>query len=239
MFRDRSAGEEPARAGEDGLSRRGRSELAGAMPAAAPPIAATQPRRDPRELLLQAMVETVALRGYDRTTISRVLSVAGLEETVFSEHFRDKHDCFAQAIEALLDTGERATVALIEDAERPWAERVRVGLARLLRALADDPAAARVLLVEMLGAGPEMYERRRAATAALAELMEQGREQSAGASGLPPQTSEAIVGGVLAILHRRALQGELAQLPALCGDLVYFALLPYLEHERAAAIAAG
>jgi AcrR family transcriptional regulator len=208
------------------------------MPAAAPP-SPIQLGRDPRKLLLQAIVETVALRGYDRTTTSRVLSLTGLEEAVFSEHFRDKRDCFAEAIDALLDSGESATHTLIEDAERPWAERVRAGLARLLHALAEDPAAARVLLVEMLAAGPELYERRRAATAVLTELMEQGRNESEGAAQLPSQTSEAVVGGVLAILHRRALQGELAQLPTLHEDLLYFALLPYLEHERAAAIAAG
>src|SRR6202050_2680883 len=45
---------------------------------------------DPRGRLLDAMVETVALRGYDRTTVSRVLSNAGLQEATFSEHFYDK-----------------------------------------------------------------------------------------------------------------------------------------------------
>ncbi len=43
------------------------------------------------------MIETVALRGYDRTTVSRVLRGADLEEAMFSEHFHDKHDCFLQA----------------------------------------------------------------------------------------------------------------------------------------------
>jgi hypothetical protein len=69
--------------------------------------------------------------------------------------------------------------------------------------------------------------------------MERGREERASTWQLPAQTSEAIVGGVLSILHRRALQGEIDGLPELHRDLTYFALLPYLEHRRAAALADG
>lgn len=209
MFRDRSAGRAPARA---------------------------TPRRDPRRRLLEAIVETVALRGYDRTTASRVASVAGLDEAVFGEHFRDKRDCFLQALDELIGRGERTALELFE-LDAPWAERVRLGLERLLAALAADPAAARVLLVDMLGAGPEAYERRCAALSLFISLMEQGRAESASAAQLPEQASETVVGGIVSILHRRALQGQTDELPALRADLTYFALLPYLEHERALAFA--
>lgn len=194
------------------------------------------PRRDPRERLLEATIETVSLRGYDRTTVSRVLSIAGLEDAVFGEYFRDKRDCFWQALDDLLGRGERAALELFA-LELPWAERVALGIERLLAALAADPAAARVLLVEALGAGPEACERRRAALGLLTSLMEHGRAESDGAAQLPAQTSEAVVGGVVSILHRRALQGETGELAALRADLTYFALLPYLDHERALAVA--
>jgi AcrR family transcriptional regulator len=209
MFRDTSAGQAPAQ----GASR-----------------------RDPRRRLLDAMIETVALRGYDRTTVGRVLSVAGLEEAVFSEHFHDKRDCFWHALNELIARGERAALALFESGA-PWPERVRLGLQQLLDALAEDPATTRVLLVEMFGAGPEACERRRVALALLTSLMEQGRTESPSAAQLPAQTSEAIVGGVISILHRRALQGQTDELPSLHADLTYFALLPYVEHERALALA--
>jgi hypothetical protein len=38
-------------------------------------------------------------------------------------------------------------------------------------------------------------------------------------------------------LQRRVLQGDTAELPGLHADLTYFALLPYLDHERALAVA--
>jgi AcrR family transcriptional regulator len=188
--------------------------------------------RDPRKRLLDAMIETVALRGYDRTTVSRVLSSADVQEAVFGEHFHDKHDCFMQAVDDLIGRAELAALERFQRAS-PWPERVRLCLEDLLRALARDPDGARVVLIEMLNAGPAACERQRSAFALFTSLIEEGRSQCLSSECLPPQTSEAIVGGIVSILHRRVLQGDTAELPALHADLTYFALLPYLDHERA------
>jgi AcrR family transcriptional regulator len=197
---------------------------------------AGRPRSDPRERLLEAMIQTVAERGYDRTTVSRLLSRAKVPEAVFSEHFTDKHDCFMQAIDAVIGRVESAAIALFAQ-RRPWPERVSLALEGLLTTLARHPDAANVVFVEMLGAGPAACERHRETMSLFASLMEEGRGLCADSSHLPRQTSEAIVGGIASIVHRRALQGALAELPDLHGDLTYFALLPYLDHGRAAAVA--
>jgi AcrR family transcriptional regulator len=199
-------------------------------------VVAVAPRSDPRKRLLEAMIETVALRGYDRTTISRVLSSAGLEEAVFSEHFYDKRDCFWQAVDELIWRGERAALEQFE-LDATWGDLVRIGLERLLSALAEEPDATRVLFVEMLSAGPSACERQRTALTLFTSLIERGRAGSPNADQLPTQTSEAIVGGIASILHRRAIEGRTAELPSLAPDLTYFALLPYLDHERALEIA--
>jgi AcrR family transcriptional regulator len=204
-------------------------------PATATVVVAT-PRVDPRRRLLDAMIETVALRGYDRTTVSRLLCSAEVEEAVFSEHFRDKHDCFLEAVDDLLCRAERSALEQFQRAV-PWSERVSVALESLLCALANDPDGARVAFVEVLGAGPAACERHRAALALFTSLIEQGRSQSPNTEHLPPQTSEAIVGGIASIVHRRVLQGETSDLPSLHADLTYFALLPYLDHEQALLVA--
>ncbi len=222
MFRHRRSDAEP--------------ELVAGLPAEATIAVATATRPDPRARLLAGMIETVALRGYDRTTVSRVLSSADVQEAVFSEHFRDKQDCFLQAVDDLLSRAERSA---LEHFQRPvpWPERVRLALQSLLDVLASKTDDARVVLVEMLGAGAAACERQREALALFTSLIEQGRPDSTGAECLPPQTSEAIVGGIASILHRRVLQGDTAELPGLHADLTYFALLPYLDHERALATA--
>jgi AcrR family transcriptional regulator len=194
------------------------------------------PRSDPRTRLLDAMVKTVAARGYDRTTVSRVSLSADVQEAVFSEHFQDKHDCFMQAVDDLIARAERSALERFQGTA-PWHERLRLALESLLCALAGNPDGARVLVVEMLGAGPEAGERQRAALALFTSLVEQGRAISGETEHLPPQTSEAIVGGIASIVHRRVLQGSTAELPSLHADLTYFALLPYLGHDRALAMA--
>src|ERR1700682_2597283 len=176
MFHHRRSGVEP------GL-------IPDSPPAAAGAIA-TAPRPDPRRRLLDAMIETVALRGYDRTTVSRVLSSAGVQEAVFSEHFRDKHDCFLQAADDLIGHAERSAVMLFEQSAS-WPARVSLAIESLLRALAAHPDGARVVLVEMLGAGPSACERQRSALALFTSLLEEGRSHSPSTEHLPPQTSEA------------------------------------------------
>jgi AcrR family transcriptional regulator len=187
---------------------------------------------DPRRRILDALVETVAQRGYDRTTIERVLHVADVPAPVFGEHFEDKRDCLLQALDELIG---QLKYMVLERAScpAPWPERIRLGLQTLLAALACNPDGARVALVESLSVGEAAVERLRAALQTFVPILEQGRACAASTEHLPPQASEAVVGGIAAILHRRVLEGRTAELPALLPDLVYFALMPYLGHHRA------
>lgn len=211
-------------------------ELTPDSPPATAAVVTSPPRPDPRKRLLGAMIETVASRGYDRTTVSRVLSSADVQEAVFSEHFHDKHDCFMQAVDELIDRVERSAIELFERSA-PWPERVRLALESLLSALARHPDAAEVVFVEMLSAGAAARERHREALALFTWLLQEGCSLSSESEHLPPQTSEAIVGGIVSIVQRRVLQGTTAELPTLHPDLTYFALLPYLDHERALSVA--
>jgi AcrR family transcriptional regulator len=195
-------------------------------------VSATVKARDPRARVLEAMIATASYRGYDRTTVERVLQTAGVAAAVFDEHFADKEDCFLQALDALIARIESRVLECVERAA-PWPERVRSGLGALLGALAEDPDGARVVLVECLSASPTASERHHALLRVFPPLLEEGRFHCANPDLLPTYTSEAMVGGIASILHRRALEDRTGELPRLRGDLAYFALLPYLGHHRA------
>jgi AcrR family transcriptional regulator len=192
---------------------------------------------DPRRRILDAMIETVAQRGYDRTTLERVQGVAKVPAPVFDEHFEDKQDCFLQAIDEFVGKLE---CMVLERLRRPapWPERIRLGLETLLEALAENPDGARVAMVECLSAGKAPVARLHSALASFVPILEEGRTLARSTEHLPPQTSAAVVGGIASIVHRRALEGNTAELPLLLPDLLYFALMPYLGHRRAL-IAAG
>ncbi len=187
---------------------------------------------NPRVRVLDALIATVSYRGYDRTTVERVLQTAEVSAAVFEEHFDDKQDCFLQALDELV---ARVEGRVLERVERdvPWPERVRSGLEALLGALTEDPDGARVVLVECLSAGGAADERYHSLLRVFPPLLEEGRFHCADPDHLPPGTSEALVGGIVSILHRRALEDRTGELPRLLGDLAYFALLPYLGHYRA------
>jgi AcrR family transcriptional regulator len=194
-------------------------------------------RPDPRARILHALIETVAYRGYDRTTVERVLQTADVAGAVFEEHFENKEDCLLIALDELI---ERTRIRVLDHAGRTeaWPERVRLGLAALLSALAEDPEAARVWMVESLSAGPSATARHQAAFGFLTELLNEGRPLAAYPEQLSPHIPEALVGGISSILHRRILEERSTELPSLLADLAYFALVPYLGHHRAL-VAAG
>ncbi|HXA55627.1 MAG TPA: TetR/AcrR family transcriptional regulator [Solirubrobacteraceae bacterium] len=197
------------------------------MPACSPPRAG-----DPRTRLLDAMIATASYRGYDRTTVERVLQTAKVTAAVFDEHFANKEDCFLQALDATI---ARIEQRVLERTERPdpWPARVRGGLGALLGALGENPDGARVALVESLCASPAAGERHHALLRAFPPLLEEGRFHCEHPDLLPSYIAEAMTGGIASILHRRALEDRIGELPRLCGDLAYFALLPYLGHHRA------
>jgi AcrR family transcriptional regulator len=182
--------------------------------------------------MLDAMIATASYRGYDRTTVERVLQTAKVAPAVFDEHFADKEECFLSALDALIDRIECRVLEHMECAA-PWPERVRGSLEALLRALAEDPDGARVVLVESLCACAAARQRHHALLRLFAPLLEEGRLYCDNPDLLPAYTSEAMVGGIASILHRRALDDRTGELPRLRGDLAYFAMLPYLGHHRA------
>jgi AcrR family transcriptional regulator len=186
----------------------------------------------PRRRILDAFVWTVAREGYANTPLERVLELARVPEPVFQEHFENKQDCMTAALEELVEGTWHVVLRQIATREL-WSEQVRLALRTLLDAMARHPDGARLAFVEYLSAGERPVARMRAAAASLVPAMERGRAQGEDTAHLPVQASEAIVGGIASILHRHVLNGRTAELPGLLGDITYFALVPYLGHERA------
>jgi AcrR family transcriptional regulator len=199
-----------------------------------PPVDPVVHCADPRARVIEALISTVSYRGYDRTTIARILQNAELPTAIFDEHFQDKEDCFLQALDELIARLQHKVLEAFSVAA-PWPERVRFGLGALLEGLAEDHAGARVMMVECLSAGPIAVARHRSILSVLVPFLEEGRREAAHPEYLPPQTSEAVVGGIASILHRRVLEERTAELPRLRADMAYFALVPYVGHLRALA----
>lgn len=182
-----------------------------------------------RERLISAAVTVVAEKGYAEATVADILEQSGISRKTFYDLYTNKEDCFLAAYDKIVDTlAENVGEAFAR--ETTWPERVRSGLSALLELLAQRPNGARVGLVEVLAAGPRALERYHQAVERFVPLFEQGRGESPYGDQLPPNISEAVLGGIAQVLYLRVLAGETATLPDILDELVYFALVPYLGH---------
>ena len=194
-----------------------------------------------RARLLTAMVQEVSERGAANVSVGHVVGRSGVSRRTFYEIFNDREDCFLAAFDEALHNAA-AVVVPAYGTGGAWQTRVRAGLTALLGFLDRDRAAARLLIVESLGAGHQALERRRQVTVDLVGVLELGRIEGSAKLDPPALTAEAIVGGLLSVLHGRlvggsdpetrttdgrGLAGE-SSLLELAGPLMGMIVLPYL-----------
>ena len=187
--------------------------------------------RSQRERLLAAVVRVAAAQGYESTSVADILEEAGVGRESFYELFADKKDCLLAARGILVDD----LAATIEAAYREpgdWADRVKNGLAAMLDWLAADPAAARVVVVELAAVGPDSREIFQADFARFTALMDAGLESSEPVPGLPQATSLA-VGGALARVYGEVVRDRAGQLPQMLPELTYEMLVPFVGEAAA------
>jgi AcrR family transcriptional regulator len=180
-----------------------------------------------RTRMIAAAVDTVEESGYARMTVAQVIGRARVSRKTFYDVFADREDCFLAAF----DQAVGQLRGLVRDAfqgERSWRDGVRSSLACLLVFMEDEPALARLCMIEALGAGDRVLEHRAGVLAELAAVIDQGRLVSSTAREPPAVTAEGVVGAVFAVLHTRLLDGGREPLTGLLGSLMSMIVLPYL-----------
>jgi AcrR family transcriptional regulator len=187
--------------------------------------------RSQRERLLAAVVRVTASRGYEATSVADVLEEAGVGRESFYELFEDKRDCLLAARAILVDEFE-AVVAAAYGGPGPWGRRARRALAAMLDWLAADPAAARVLVVELGAVGPASRELFQADFNRFTKLLDDGLETDEPVPGLPQATGLA-VGGAMARVYAEIVGERTTQLPALLPELTYDLLVPFIGEDAA------
>ena len=185
-----------------------------------------------RQRILQGMLESVGRQGYEQTTVQDAIDAAGLYRQAFYDNFTDKEDCYLQALDAGSAWIELAMREAAANRET-WRGRLRGALAGLLNFLDEQPELGRALLVEVHAAGPNAVQKRTEAMERAAYLIDTARKESDGAA--PAISAEAVVAGILAVLHARLSSGRMLGFGRLLPELVYLAVLPYFGADAAAA----
>jgi AcrR family transcriptional regulator len=187
-----------------------------------------------RERLIAALTEVLYEVGYEKTTVSSIGRRAAVSKSDFYKHFESKDECFYAAYDAAIERiREQILSACRRNPGESWTDRVRTALATMLTVLAAHPPLATLSLVEGLRAGPAMYDRYQVALESFVCFLRDGAPPAPGGGEVPRATDEAIVGGIAALLGRRILAGEAAEIDQLLPQVVEFALTPYLGTDEA------
>jgi AcrR family transcriptional regulator len=187
-----------------------------------------------RRRIFDSLAAVTAERGYAATTIERILSHAHMAPLTFSAFFDGKDDCFLAACRSFADRlGVELDAAW--QAEQSWPAKVRAAIAAALAFAAEQPAAARLLAVEVQAGPPEARAAQVESVDRLAAKLREGRRLCPEAAGLNPSTEPVVVGGIVALIGNRLVDGQ--PLEGLGPQLVEFALAPYLGAGRARRLA--
>jgi len=186
-----------------------------------------------RERLLAAMLGTVTETGYRALTVQDVLSRAGVSRPTFYEQFADKEDCFLAAFDASVAQLRERLGDAVDAAGPDWRRRLRSGIGELMRFVAEEPEAARAVIVEARASSPAGLQRRDALLDGFASCIDGLiREEVAE----PPSAIAAagVVGGVESVIYAELQGGNTGDLESLVPSLMYFAVLAYAGPEAAA-----
>ena len=124
-----------------------------------------------REKFLEAGRQVFGARGYHQATVKQLCTAAGLTERYFYESFDNTEGLllavYGRIIEELRERTLRAVAQVPPDSEA----MARASLTAYFAFIRDDPRAARLMLMEVLGVSPKVDQAYRAAMADFADLL--------------------------------------------------------------------
>ncbi len=136
-------------------------------------------RAEQRERILLAARDVFAERGYAGAGIDDIVARARASRTTFYVFFENKEQCLLAVFDwGLQRIGARVLQAVADTASQELApaERVRAEVHAVAAALAADPAMARIVLIEIVGATPAAERARTRARHAAASVIERQLE---------------------------------------------------------------
>jgi AcrR family transcriptional regulator len=188
--------------------------------------------------MLSSGIQVVSEGGYSKMSVARVTGRAGVSLRTFYDLFDNRESCFLAVFDEAV--GEMTAIAAAAyDGEQGWRAGIRAALAALLSFIDERPNVGALVVVEALGAGPRVLERRAEVVASLTAAIDRGRAQSGRRGDQPPLTAEGVVGAVLSVIHARLSERQPGSLLALLNHLMGMIVAPHLgtravaqEHAR-------
>jgi AcrR family transcriptional regulator len=192
-------------------------------------------RADPGVRLLYAIAELSAQKGYRNVSVNDLAPHAKTSLGILYERYGGKEQCFLACFEMVRARTLQHALAAFEPLMPDWPQALHAALTAIMRYFASEPDLTRLVMVEVLAAGPVAFSRRDEAIRSFIALFDPGYERAPHA---PALAREAIPFGIYALVHRHLIKGRPASsLPQLAPIATFFALAPAIGAKQAALIA--
>ena len=185
--------------------------------------------RDEHRLILRATAQLAAREGYARVSTGRIAHEAGVSESLLSERYESRAECFLAALELLTAEALAASLRSAQGAA-DWPSGVRRAITTLMRHIAHDGVFARVAFLKVLTVGPAGLERGEGLLRGLTELI---LRHAPPAQRPAPLAAEASVGAIWEMARHHVANGTSRNLPDLAGYASYVVLAPAIGAEEA------
>jgi AcrR family transcriptional regulator len=173
---------------------------------------------------MDAIAELTAEQGYEATKIGDIVRRAGVARKTLYDNFEGKEEVFLAAFDSAVDEVMQRIETDCAAVESDWEEQVQAGLASFLGYVAENPALARMCMIEALSATPAATERYETAMQRFVDLTKRTVPQD---DELPETIEETLVGGVAWIVYQQIRRQEAEKAGDLLPELTEFMLAPF------------
>ncbi|MFL5901013.1 MAG: TetR/AcrR family transcriptional regulator [Solirubrobacterales bacterium] len=177
-----------------------------------------------RRRIMDATAELTAEHGYEATKIGDIVRRAGVARKTLYDNFEGKEEVFLAAFDAAVEEVMGRVEGACAELDGSWEERVEAGLGAFLAYVVEEPARARMCMIEAMSATPAATRRYEDAVQGFVELTGRHVRHS---DQLPETTEETLVGGVAWIVHQKIRRREAEKAMDLRPELAEFMLAPY------------
>jgi AcrR family transcriptional regulator len=181
--------------------------------------------RNQRTRMHGAMIEAVALNGYERTSVKQVVGLAGVSRRSFYEQFANKQECLLSTYDRIATRGAGRVSAAYRAARGDAQERMQAAFGELGQAISTNWNSAGLVILEAPKAGAPALLRLRRASATFEQMLADCFERTSTASPLPAPVIRGIAGGLHAALSGCLREGTAESAPAVAEEMFRWTLL--------------
>jgi AcrR family transcriptional regulator len=173
---------------------------------------------DQRRRLHGAMIALVDQSGWSTVRVRSLAKAAGVSTATFYKHFANADDCLASTYDAVMnDVVHRASSAQRRRAD--WQGTLRATVAAVSDALAADPRATSLALVEIFAGGPDVRKRTGSGRGKVEQLLAASFADAPREVTPPRHLVAGMTAGLIHVARTTALTGRVNELPRFTAEI--------------------